>query len=207
VIETGEPTFYRNAEGQGPFLNSVPKNTDFEVHSSLTVPLQTTITLGAIQVLNKELDGGTGGDFTEKDLMLLQEVAEYTATLIHRMVDPKYVPRAEDTARFVAQLTELPLVTSADDIEIDAELVKKIGASLIRSEGIFPYKRHGENSVAVLMANPLDYARREMFAQVAEMAVEEVSVISVVLFENLLKKYFGEEGNVSPPLEGVNVGA
>jgi len=70
--------------------------------------------------------------------MLLQEVAEYTATLIHRMVDPKYVPRAEDTARFVAQLTELPLVTSADDIEIDAELVKKIGASLIRSEGIFP---------------------------------------------------------------------
>jgi len=51
------------------------------------------------------------------------------------------------------------------------------------------------------MANPLDYARREMFAQVAEMAVEEVSVISVVLFENLLKKYFGEEGNVSPPLE------
>jgi type IV pilus assembly protein PilB len=42
---------------------------------------------------------------------LLQEVAEYSSALIHRMVDPSFVPNPDDTARFVAKLTDLPLIT------------------------------------------------------------------------------------------------
>jgi hypothetical protein len=57
----------------------------------LTVALKSNIVIGAIQVLNKELSAGTDGEFTERDLALLQEVAEYSSTLIHRMVDPKFV--------------------------------------------------------------------------------------------------------------------
>src|SRR5947199_1617641 len=159
VIETGEPVFFRNTDSQAPFMQSMAQTTGFEVRSMLTVPLKTTITLGAIQVLNKELAAGTEGDFTEKDLALLKEVAEYSSTLIHRMVDPKFVPSAEDTARFVAKLTDLPLVTKVEEIEIDDKLIDVIGEAVIRREGIFPHKRRSPSAVACLMTNPLDNSK------------------------------------------------
>ncbi len=205
VIESGEPIFFRNTESQAPFMQSMAQTTGFEVRSMLTVPLKTTITLGAIQVLNKEMSAGTEGEFTEKDLNLLKEVAEYSSTMIHRMVDPKFVPNAEDTARFVAKLTDLPLVTKIEDIEIDDKVIEVIGDAVIRREGIFPHKRMSPNSVAVLMTNPLDYAKRESFTQTTEMSIEEVSVVSATLFDALLKKFFKDAKTAAPGSEDVDI--
>ncbi len=190
VIATGEPVFFRQTDSDASTMASMAATTGFEVRSMLTVPLKTTITLGAIQVLNKELAAGTDGSFTDKDLALLQEVAEYSSTLIHRMVDPKFVPNAEDTARFVSKLTDLPLVSTPEEIEIDDKLIEVVGDAIIRREGIFPHKRLSPSSVAVVMTNPLDYAKRESFTQATEMSIEEVSVVSATLFEILLKKFF-----------------
>ncbi len=202
VIETGEPVFFRNSDSQAPFMQSMAQTTGFEVRSMLTVALKSTITLGAIQVLNKEMAAGTDGEFTEKDLALLKEVAEYSSTLIHRMVDPKFVPNAEDTARFVSKLTDLPLVTKPDEIEIDEKLIEVVGDAVIRREGVFPHKRLSPSSVAVLMTNPLDYAKRESFSQSTEMSIEEVSVVSATLFEALLKKFFKESKAGGPAAPG-----
>src|SRR4051812_40333884 len=207
VIETGEPIFFRNNESQAPMMQSMAQTTGFEVRSMLTVPLKTTITLGAIQVLNKEMSAGTDGDFTEKDLGLLKEVAEYSSALIHRMVDPKFVPSAEDTARFVAKLTDLPLVTKPEEIEIDEKLIEVTGDAIVRREGIFPHKRLSPNSVAVLMMNPLDYAKREAFTQATESSIEEVSVVSATLFEALVKKYFKDSKAGPAASDDVDIGA
>ncbi|HVS53351.1 MAG TPA: ATPase, T2SS/T4P/T4SS family [Opitutaceae bacterium] len=208
VIETGESMFFRNSESQAPFMQSMAQTTGFEVRSMLTVPLKTTITLGAIQVLNKEMSAGTDGEFTEKDLALLKEVAEYSSTLIHRMVDPKFVPNAEDTARFIAKLTDLPLVTKPEEIEFDDKLIEVIGDAIIRREGIFPHKRMSPSSVAVLMTNPLDYGKRESFTQNTELSIEEVSVVSATLFETVVKKYFKESKAAGPATsDDIDIGA
>jgi type IV pilus assembly protein PilB len=207
VIETGEPAFFRNTDSQAPFMQSMAQTTGFEVRSMLTVPLKTTITLGAIQVLNKEMSAGTEGEFTEKDLALLKEVAEYSSTLIHRMVDPKFVPNAEDTARFVSKLTDLPLVTKPEEIEIDEKVIEVVGDAVIRREGIFPHKRASPSSVAVLMTNPLDYAKRESFTQTTDLSIEDVSVISATLFESLLKKYFKDSKSGPATADDVDIGA
>jgi hypothetical protein len=207
VIETGQPVFYRNSASQTPFMTSMAQNTDFEIHSTLTVPLRTTITLGAIQVLNKEMRAGTRGNFTESDLALVQEVAEYSSALIHRMVDPKFVPNAEDAARFIAKLTELPLITRPEELEIDEKLVHATGDAIIRREGVFPYKRVGPNAFAVLMTNPMDHPRREMFTRATDMVIEEVSVVSATLFEALVKKYFQSSSPINTTSEDINIGA
>src|SRR5690606_26556880 len=124
TIATGEPVFYRKSESQAPFMVSMSKDTDFDVSSMLTVPLKAgNLVIGAIQVLNKELSAGTDGDFTDADLTLLQEVAEYSATLIQRMLDPKFQIGPEDTAKFIARLTDHPLVTKIEEIEVDEKLV------------------------------------------------------------------------------------
>jgi type IV pilus assembly protein PilB len=197
VIASGEPAFFRNTDEQAPLMASLAKTTGFDVRSMLTVPLKTNVVIGAIQVLNKELSAGTEGAFTDKDLALLQEVAEYSATLLHRMLDPKFQLSAADTARFIARFTDLPLVTQAADLEIDDKLVEVIGDAIVRRERVFPYKRLSPTAVAVLMTNPLDYAKREGFSQATEMTIEEVSVVSATLFDELLHKYFKSAGNAA----------
>ncbi len=205
VISTSEPVFYRNSDSQAPFMSSMAKSTGFEVRSMLTVPLKSNgKVIGAIQVLNKEHTAGTDGEFTDKDLLLLKEVAEYSAALLQRMLDPKFELSADDTAKFVAKLTDLPLVTKIEEVEVDDKLLEVIGYALIRREGIFPHKRCSPNSVAVLMSNPLDYAKRESFTQATEMSIEEVRVVSATLFEALLKKYFNTKA-ASP--DAVDVGS
>jgi len=205
VISASEPVFYRNSESQSPFMASMGKSTGFEVRSMLTVPLKTNgKVIGAIQVLNKELSAGTDGEFTDKDLILLQEVAEYSAALLQRMLDPKFELNAEDAAKFVAKLTDLPLVTKIEEIEVEDKLLEVIGDALIRREGIFPHKRTSPSSVAVLMANPLDYAKRESFTQATELSIDEVRVISATMFEALMKKFFNSKA-ASP--DAVDVGS
>lgn len=138
VIQTGEPLFFTADGPEGDSLKNM--NTGFDVRSMLTVPLKGNVNIGAIQVLNKEPHAGTDGQFTENDLKLLQEVAEYSATLIQRMMDPKFALSADDTAKFIARLTDTPLITSEEEIEIDEKLVEVVGDAVIRREGIFPHK-------------------------------------------------------------------
>ncbi len=189
VIESGEPLFFT---ADGPDAESLKKmNTGFEVRSMLTVPLNAGgHKIGAIQVLNKEPEAGTDGQFTEKDLQLLVEVAEYSATLIQRMLDPKFQLSADDTAKFIARLTDTPLVTDAKEIEIDEKLVEVVGDAVIRREGIFPHKQLSPSSVAVLMSNPLDYAKRDSFQMATELTIEEVKVASASFIDELVNKFF-----------------
>jgi len=207
VIQTGDPLFFTKDGPDAANLMSMAKSTGFEVSSMLTVPLKTNIVIGAIQVLNKEPAAGTDGAFTDTDLKLLQEVAEYSSTLIQRMVDPKFQLDADDTARFISKLTDLPLVTSEEEIEIDDKLIEVTGDAIIRREGIFPHKQLSPNSVAVLMTNPLDYAKRESFSQATEMNIEEVHVISATLFEKLLKKFFKESKAQTATSDDVDIGS
>ena len=188
VIASGQPLFF-NASGSD--ADSLKKmNTGFDVRSMLTVPLKTNIVIGAIQVLNKEPAAGTNGEFTDSDLKLLVEVAEYSATLIQRMLDPKFQLNAEDTAKFISRLTDHELVTDENQIQIDEKLVEMIGDAIIRREQIFPHQRLSASSVAVLMPNPLDYAKRDAFQQATDLTIEEIRVAPVTFIEALVKKHF-----------------
>ena len=190
VIQTGEPLFFTGKGADAATLKNM--NVGFEVNSMLTVPLKTNIVIGAIQVLNKEPAAGTGGVFTAKDLTVLKEVAEYSSTLIQRMLDPKFVLTPEDTAKFISKFTELPLVTKVEEVDIDDKLVEITGDAIIRRECIFPYKKTGPNSCSVLMTNPLDYGKRESFSLATEMSIDDVKVIPASLLDVLLKQYFKE---------------
>ena len=80
-------------------------------------------------------------------------------------------------------------MTRIEDLEIDDKLVEMIGDAIIRREG-FSRKEAGASTVSVLMANPLDYVKRESFQHEAELTIDEVRVAPATLIEQLLKKYF-----------------
>ncbi len=199
VIQSGEPLFFSTTGDNADSLKNM--NTGFEVRSMLTVPLKTNLVIGAIQVLNKEPAAGTDGQFTKKDLTALMEVAEYSSTLIQRMLDPKFQLSAEDTAKFIARFTELPLITDLDAVNVDEKLVEVIGDAVIRRESVFPVEKTGNNSVSVLMTNPLDYAKREAFQQATELTIDDVSVIAATLLEELIKRHFKESKATKAPMD------
>ncbi|HXA14027.1 MAG TPA: ATPase, T2SS/T4P/T4SS family, partial [Opitutaceae bacterium] len=190
VIASGQPLFFNKNGPDASSLLSMAKTTGFAVQSMLTVPLKTNVVIGAIQVLNKEPAAGTNGEFTQRDLVLLQEVAEYSSTLIQRMLDPKFQLSAEDTAKFISRLTDLPLVTKADDVSPEEKLVEVVGEAIIRREGVFPIKKLEDGGLSVLMTNPLDHAKRDAFQQATDLMIEEVHVAPATLIEQLIKKFF-----------------
>jgi type II secretory ATPase GspE/PulE/Tfp pilus assembly ATPase PilB-like protein len=207
VIETGEPEFFRNAEWPAPFVASMAQTKGFEVQSMLTVPLKTSVMLGAMEILNKEVAPGLIAEFTDEDLELLQEFAEYIATLIHRMVDPNIQLSPDDAARFIARLTALPLVKSPDELVVDKALVASVGEEIIRREAIFPYKLLSPNTVAVVMTNPLDHPRKERFAEAMSMTIDEVSVVSPIILDALVQRYFPAGSQGSSGVGELNVDA
>ncbi|MEY4489745.1 MAG: hypothetical protein RIQ79_2253 [Verrucomicrobiota bacterium] len=192
VIATGENVFFRNSETQDATMSSMSKTTGFEVRSMLTVPLKANnVVIGAMQVLNKEPSAGTRGEFTDNDLRLLYEVSEYSASMIQRMLDAKFKLAPEDTAKFIARLTDHPLVTAPDQITVDQKLLDTVGDALIRREGIFPYKYTDDaKMVSVLMCNPLEFAKREAFQEATSLIIDDISVVPSTLIDQLLKKHF-----------------
>ena len=193
VIASGQPLFFSK---NGPDSSALKElSTGFEVSSMLTVPLKTNIVIGAIQVLNKEPSANTDGLFVEKDLSLLSEVAEYSATLLHRMMDPKFQISPDDTARFISRLTGLPLVTRIEDLAPDEALLRRIGDAILRREGVLPLRQNEGGGLVVLMSNPLDYARREAFQQATKLHIDEVSVAPATLIDLILKKTFKGDGS------------
>ena len=204
VIQTGESNIFNKLENDSELYN-ISKTTDFEVTSMITVPLKDQRVIGAIQVLNKDPNAKKG--FLDKeDLASVQEVAEYTSALLLRILDPSYSINELDTARYIANFTETPLVLKEDQLDIDERFVNTFSGDLIQQMGIFPYKRIDEQNVGVIMKNPLDYQSRESFSLKTQLTIDDVIVVPTSLFDRLVKKYFPEaEGGEDIFTAGQNI--
>ena len=194
VIENGEPVFMAPSRKDTAPMFSMAKDTGFHVSSMVTVPLRgRDKTIGAIQVLNKE-PFAIHKEFSDNDLRVLEEAAEYSTPLLQRMLDPNFKIDDRDTAKYIAKFTDSELVTDENEIEIDDKLIEVVGEHVIKREGILPFKRLGPNNVAALMVNPLDYPRRESFQTITELYLEDVYVAPASLIDSILKRFFVDTG-------------
>lgn len=188
VIQTGESNIFNKIENKDT-LYDLSKDTDFEISSMITVPLKDQRVIGAIQIINKEPNAKK--KFLDKDdLVCLQEVAEYTSSLLLRILDPSYEINELDTARYISRFTDTPLVINEDELTIDDRFVATLSGEIIQKTGVFPYKRIDDQSVGVLMKNPLDFQNREAFTLKTQLSIDEVIVVPSSLFDRLVKGHF-----------------
>ncbi|MEO0794626.1 MAG: ATPase, T2SS/T4P/T4SS family [Verrucomicrobiota bacterium] len=192
VIERGEPAFFSLSKQNTRPMFNMTKDTGFDVSSMVTVPLIGSKCIGAIQLLNKEPDA-IHPEFRRDDLKVLEEVAEYTAPLIQRMIDPKYEMPDDKLATYIAKFTDSRLILDRNELEIDEKLFEVVGEEVIRKTGVIPFKQLTPTSVSALMVNPYDYHSREEFERVSELSLEEVMVAPESLIDKLLGEYFQSE--------------
>ena len=187
-IAENTPLFFDARTDMKGVMYDISKSTGFTVNAMLTVPLVGTRPIGAIQVLNKEPSSGKT-TFSQEDLVLLREVAEYTAPFLQRIIDPTFQLNDIDTAKFISRYTNCPLVLTEDKLSIDTRISKTVGMDIIEKQGIFPYRQLSPGVIGVLMVNPLDYPSREAFTAATHMAIEEAIVVPSSLFNHIVKTY------------------
>jgi len=192
VIERGEPAFFSLSKQNTRPMFNLSKDTGFDVSSMVTVPLIGSKCIGAIQLLNKEPDA-IHPEFRRDDLKVLEEVAEYTAPLIQRVIDPKYEMADDKLAVYIAKFTDSHLVLDKNELQIDEKLFEVVGEEIIRGTGVVPTKQLTPTSIAAVMVNPYDYHNREEFERKAELHLEEVMVAPESLINDLLSDFFKTE--------------
>lgn len=189
VIANEKPEFFHVGGAGADQMHNLSQATGFEVRSMLTVPLVAGKCVGAIQVLNKEPHSGSE-IFDDEDLKALEEVAEYTAPLVRKLIDPDYKISDVVTAKYISRFTSTPLVTSEDELDIEEKLLELIEPSVIQRTGVFPLRQLSPRSVAALMVNPFDYPSQESFETTTDMQVDEVTVAPASLIDHLVDKYY-----------------
>ena len=204
-IQENTPLFFDVRTDMKGVMVDLSQKTGFTVSSMLTIPLVGTRPIGAIQVLNKEAAAGRT-TFSQEDLVLLREVAEYTSPLLQRIIDPRFQLNELETAKFIARYTGCALVTTEDKLSIDTRIAKTIGADVIQREGIFPYRQLSPGVIGVLMVNPLDYPKREAFTAATHLSIEETIVVPASLFEKIVKTHCVDTSYDSGPSKSDSLG-
>jgi type II secretory ATPase GspE/PulE/Tfp pilus assembly ATPase PilB-like protein len=188
-IQQNTPLFYdARTDMQGVMLD-LSEKTGFKVQSMLTVPLAGVKPIGAIQVLNKQVSGSQSSFFSQDDLAILREVAEYTGPLLQRMIDSTFNLSDNERAKFIARFTGCPLILTEDKLAIDERISKTLDPKVLKEYNIFPYKQLSTGVVGVLMTNPLDYPLREAFTAATRLTIGETIVIPEALLSKVFAHY------------------
>lgn len=202
VIASGKSVFYDGRRDKAGAMHDLSQKTGFTVKSMLTVPLKGNRCVGAVQVLNKEPTTESEGNvFSEKDLNILEEVAEYVGPLTQKLVDPQYVMSEDAIAKYTARFTGDKLATSAEELDVESKLIELAGSEIIRRTGIFPIASLGPNSISALVKNPFDYPNQNKFEEATEMRVDDFFVGSQTLIDDLLKIYCADQTTANALIE------
>ncbi len=175
VIEAGKSYVSIDAQNDPNFFGGVDEETGFTTHSMITVPIEGDQVIGAIQAINK--DGVSGVPFfTKEDVSLLEEVAGYSAKVIQKVHDPSFEITDEEMGFYIAKLTKHPFIRLDEDFDLNPKMIEMVGDEVLLELEIIPFEKVGEKGVKVVMANPLDWQKKENFQMKTGLVVEEIFV-------------------------------
>jgi len=205
VIKTGEAAFVEDVRKDPRFFNQVDQDTGFSTRTMIAVPMKVGDEIvGSIQVLNKCADGKTVTPFSRDDVLLLQDVSEYSAKVIKRAKDPGNTPFSDrEMASYVARLAKVEFLELDSKSEVDAELLKAIGEEVLKRYGILPIKRLTDTSIRAALCNPIDFQTMGDFEIVTGFKIAEKCVASAKDIKEVLLKHFPEASEVSRVTEAV----
>jgi len=193
VIESGETYVAFDAQNDPNFYAGVDNDTGFVTKSMITVALKVREkdgydVFGAIQVLNKE----GGSEFSNIDVGMLEEVASYSSKAIKKIFFPDTEFTANELAKYKARLTRNEFIDlDSDDFEHDTKLLELIEPEIWNRYVFLPIEKEGQSIIAVAMANPLDFQKRQDFEIKTDYKVGTVYVAPEEKIQAKLKEIFG----------------
>jgi type II secretory ATPase GspE/PulE/Tfp pilus assembly ATPase PilB-like protein len=176
------------------YVEIIGKDSEFNVRTMLTIPIRDGLEIfGAIQLMNK--DEGSGQHFfSTQDSDLLEEIATYSARIIHRAKNPAMVPSDREMAGYISRLSKCEMMEFGDeDREWDEALWGVIGKEAILKWKILPIRKIKGKRLRVCMANPLDFQRRAGFEAVTGHTIEETIIGVKSAIEEFINAQFNQK--------------
>jgi len=103
------------------FYAKVDEDTNFQTKSMITTPISVgDKVIGAIQVINKSIPPYK---FSEADAYILEEVAQYSAKIIQKAVNPAATLTDKELAYYIARLTKQQYIELGEDFELESKIL------------------------------------------------------------------------------------
>jgi type II secretory ATPase GspE/PulE/Tfp pilus assembly ATPase PilB-like protein len=196
VIQSGKAVLTEDA-GEDPDFNAeVDRLTGFKTYSMITAPFVSDTVVGAMQVVNRMPNSGRD-KFNQEDLDLLQEVADYSARIIKRAVNPGAPLTDVDAANYLAKLSNTQFIDLGAKTEFDDELISKLGERLLKTLTVFPVEKHHDGSITLAVVNPLDFALIDKFQFASKTRVSKLVVSTEAAINAALKAAFKMDTDIS----------
>ncbi|HVY61016.1 MAG TPA: GspE/PulE family protein [Planctomycetota bacterium] len=170
----------------------ITQMTGFPVKTMITVPISYDKQVyGAIQCMNKNPASGEEF-FSQKDIRLVEEVADYSARIIYMARNPGFKWGEEDVARYVARVAKLEYV-DIREVEVEPALLQMIGEDVLRKFMILPLKKLGSKTIKASIDNPLELNRREGFELATDLQIEVLVVSPAKQISDAIDKIFKKQ--------------
>ncbi len=193
VISTGKSSHTADVSREKGHNAKIDESTGFVTRSMITVPLLVgEKAVGAIQVLNKCEDGESVTAFTREDVMLLEDVASYSAKIIQRALDPDTPLSDTDMANYIAKLAKCEFVDLDENFEPNIVLLKNIGEEALKRYQVMPLGEISPKELRAAVANPLDFQTIQDFELVTSLKLREKVVAASSQIEEALLRVFPE---------------
>jgi type IV pilus assembly protein PilB len=204
VIRTGQTRYVADARKEREHYAQLDAITGFETRSMITVPLKTGAkVIGAIQVLNKCVEGKKVGEFSAEDVALLEDVAAYSAKVMQRALDPNTALSQREMAGYVARLAKCEYMEIDSSYDPNLVLLQTLGEEPLKRYQVLPLEQLDAKSIRAAVANPLDYQSLQDFEIVTGMKIREKVVAAPGGIREALTRAFPEGGRAEEVAESV----
>jgi len=192
VIKENKTHHTMDASRDPAWNEDVVRMTGFPVKTMITVPIgYEKQVYGAIQCMNKNPASGEEF-FSQKDIRLVEEVADYSARIIFMAKNPGFQWGEEDVARYIARVAKLEYA-DLREAEIETALLQMVGEDLLRKFAILPLKKLSTKTIKAAIDNPLDIHRREAFELATELHIEMLVVSPSKQISDAIDKVFRKQ--------------
>ncbi|MBD3168171.1 MAG: GAF domain-containing protein [candidate division Zixibacteria bacterium] len=202
VIQEGKAVLTEDVRNDPNFNPEVDKITGFKTYTMITAPFVWDGVVGAMQVVNK-MPGTKNNRFTEEDLGLLQEVADYSARVLKRAVNPNEPLTDIDAAQYLARLANTRYVNLDSIDDVDAELAAELGEKLLKKLNVFPLGKAEDGGIILVVSNPLDFALLDKFRFASKVKISRLLVSTEEKIKNRLKSAFRMDSEISDTIAEV----
>ncbi len=202
VISAAKGYITPDAKGDPDFHWGIDDYVGFHTLAMITVPLKSKDVIGAIQVINRRQDSGHGS-FTEEDLALVQEVADYSTRIIEKVNNPDLPFSDVEMATYISRLTNTEFMELDEEFELDEKLLALVGVEALKRYHILPLKKTSTSGVKVAMVNPLDLQLKDGFEIETKLTIDEVAVAPESQIRAVIQEFVGEEERIGGVADAV----
>jgi len=189
TVRKHECLSYSQAAGRDGCFQHLCQITGVKVRSLLAAPVVVrNVVAGALEAMNKIVDGVFVDSFAPEDQALLEQMGEGISLAMGRMLDPERPMDEAKVAQYVARVAKLQYMPLGQGFRPDLALFLQVGEEKLQRYRLVPLQPLGSNNIKAAMSNPFDRDLVQDFETATGLRVAEIVVAPASDIQSILAR-------------------